>query len=106
MVLEFGLNNREQGNHLVILSKSLEHLQGAAFQTFPNAVIHIPLINYDKRMPVQLVENIKLLNEIIQEMGIPLLQWQSFRMELDKIHWTTATAKAMFKHWMGHLNLP
>lgn len=57
VVLSFGLNNREQGNP-TILSKSVEWLQGAAFQTFPNAVLHIPLIN--KTMPGRLVENIKM----------------------------------------------
>lgn len=102
VVLSFGLNNREHGNPTNLRRKSVERLQGAAFQTFPNAVIHIPLINYDKTMLGRLVKNIKALNEIFQNMGrsIPLLNWESFRTEANKIHWTTSTVEAMFKHWL------
>lgn len=106
VILSSGLNNREQGNP-TILGKSVEQLQGAARQTFPNTVIHFPLINYDKTLPGKVVENIKTLNNIFEKTGhsIPLLPWEAFKTEMDKIHWTTPTAEAMLKHWLGHLNL-
>lgn len=54
VILSFDLNNREEGNP-VLLRKSLERLQGAAIQTFPNAVVHVTLINYDKALAGWLV---------------------------------------------------
>lgn len=104
-VLCFGLNNREQGNP-AIWKKSVERLLGAATQVFPNAVLHIPLINYDKTLPRRTIDNIRILNDLFQNTGcsIPLLPWESFRAQADKVHWTSTTAKAMFVHWLDHLN--
>lgn len=106
VILSFGLNNREQGNPTV-LGKSVERLQGAACQTFPNAVIHFPLINYDKTLSGKVVENIKTLNNIFEKTArsIPLLPWEAFKTEMDKVHWTMPMAEAMPKHWLRHLNL-
>lgn len=106
VVLSFGLNNREQGNP-TILGKGVERLQGAAHRTFPNAVIHFPLINYNKALPAKVIENIKTLNNFFEKTGlsIPLLPWEKFKTETDLIHWTRPTAGAMVDHWLQHLNL-
>ncbi|MGL4283372.1 MAG: hypothetical protein ACRCSI_07055 [Eubacterium aggregans] len=105
VVLSFGLNNREQGNP-VLLGKSVERVLGAAAQAFPSAVVHIPLINYSKALPTRFIDNLKVLNDIILKTGhsIPLLPWESFRTNEDKIHWTPVTARAMLKHWLSQLN--
>ncbi|CAM4569736.1 unnamed protein product [Leuciscus chuanchicus] len=52
VVLSFGLNDRGQGN-MQALRKCIERLKEAATATFPSAVLHIPLINYDPTLPEQ-----------------------------------------------------
>lgn len=105
VVLAFGLNNRERLNR-AHFEKTIQRMLGAAYRTFPNAVIHIPLINFNKFLPTRHTDNLIFLNDIIQRTShsIPLLPWESFRTQEDKVHWTLTTGKTMMSHWLKHLN--
>lgn len=105
IILSFGLNNRERVNRSH-LGKMIQRLIGASSSTFPFAIIHIPLINYDRSLPEKFIDNLTFINEAIQSTGlsIPLLPTESFRTQVDKIHWTPTTGRAMANHWLKHLN--
>lgn len=105
VLLSFGLNDRTQGNPS-LMSNTLTRLIGAAQSTFPNATIHIPLINYNTQLPTKAKGNIETLNTIIKETGksIPALPRAHFQTLPDYIHWTPDTAKAVWTHWQTQLN--
>lgn len=106
MILNFGLNNREQGN-VTILSKIVERLAGATKLAFPAAVIFFQLINYDQKLPKHAKEYLDFLNDIFKQktQHIPLLPPKSFRTIQDHIHWTRETGEAMEKHWLEFLKI-
>lgn len=106
VILNFGLNNRKQGN-VTILNKTVERLSGAAILEFPSALIFFQLINYDKKLPTHVRENLDFLNEILKQktQHIPLLPAKSFRTVQDNIHWTRETGEAMARHWLEFLKL-
>lgn len=106
VVLSFGLNDRHQSN-VQTLRRCVERLKEAAVATFPNAVLHIPLINYDPTLPEQQTRNLRALNDVIfrSECCIPLLPGGRFQVELDEVHWTADTGRAMVQHCLSHLNL-
>ena len=105
VILSFGLNDRGQSN-VQALRKCVDRLKEAAAATFPNAVLHIPLVNYDSRLPEQQVRNLRALNDVIfrAQCCVPLLPGSRFQVEQDLIHWTEDTARVMLQHWMRHLN--
>lgn len=105
VVLCFGLNDRGQSN-VQALRKCIERLLDAAAATFPNAVLHITLINYEPTLSEQQVRNLWALNDIIFRTGhcVPLLLGGRFQVGSDQIHWTVETAQAMLQHWLAQLN--
>ncbi|KAJ4946548.1 hypothetical protein JOQ06_024213, partial [Pogonophryne albipinna] len=105
VVLAFGLNDREQGNPTLLESNFLK-LWRAAKDTFPNATIHVPIINISAEAPPRHKENIRGLNHIIFRTGqsIPKLRRSAFATVEDKVHWSPATAQAMLA--VGGPDLP
>lgn len=87
--------------------KAIQRLLRAAALKFPNAVVHIPKIDYHKGLLKHQVKNLQMINRCIEETGysIPLLPWGLFETEDDKISWEPQTAIAMCTHWMRHLKL-
>lgn len=105
IVLSFGINSRASKSK----ETTVKNLQGAlrsAKRRFPYAEIWIPLINFSPNLPIEEKENLQTLNEhLIRNMPyIPLLPAADFETELDDVHWTSDTARAMFEHWMATLN--
>ncbi|KAG9260799.1 hypothetical protein AMEX_G25721 [Astyanax mexicanus] len=105
VILSFGINNRSQSNP-TLLKKQLSRLLGTAESTFPNAVIYIPLINYDNQLPSTTKDNLLLLNKLIKITGrsIPAIPRKDFATTQDGIHWTPETAEIFCNHWLLHLN--
>ncbi|KAL3965733.1 hypothetical protein ACER0C_031832 [Sarotherodon galilaeus] len=105
IILSFGINSRANKSK----ETTVKNLQGAlrsAKRKFPYAEIWIPLINFSPNLPREEQENLQTLNEhLIRNMPyIPLLPEEDFETELDDVHWTSDTARAMFEHWMATLN--
>lgn len=94
VILSFGLNNKNQEN-TSLLKKDLHAMLVAAINTFPQAVILIPLIHYSQDLPENIKANIKVLNHLIEDTGhqIPRIKKESFFTERDNIHWTPQTAR-------------
>lgn len=105
VILAFGLNNREDTNHSR-LQAQVSALVRKARRTFPNARLHIPLVNYNRSLPVSQIQNIKHLNGSIFATGlsIPMLSLFKFHTQPDLIHWTPATGLEMSLHWKYTLN--
>lgn len=61
VILAFGLNDQAQSNRIA-LKKNMERLIEAAVGAFPNAVIHVPLINFGPALPEEQISNLKALN--------------------------------------------
>lgn len=106
VILSFGLNNRDQTNPS-LLADQLKRLLQAARDTFPQATIGIPVLNYSHKFLPSTKQNIESLNFLIRDTGlsIPPLASSSFKTAWDKIHWTKETGELMAKHWLQHLNL-
>lgn len=105
IILSFGINSRANKSK----ETTVKNLQGAlrsAKRKFPYAEIWVPLINFSPNLPTEEKENLQTLNEhLIRNMPyIPLLPEEDFETELDDVHWTSDTARAMFEHWMVTLN--
>ena len=105
LILSFGINNKDQGNPTLI-RKQLSRLLGAAMDTFPNATIHIPIINFSQDLSNRHKVNLNGLNKLIKDTGrsIPPLQKTNFATGRDWLHWTPDTGKAMAHHWLKYLN--
>ena len=66
--MSFGLNDRDKGNPTLLEDNFLK-LWNAARDTFPNAVIYIPIINISACAIPKQIENIRILNQIIFHTG-------------------------------------
>jgi len=106
VILSLGLNDRIQTNKAVA-EENIKKLLEAAKGTFPNAGIHIPMINYNKNLPKEQVGSLEMLNRLIfdSEHAILRLEEEKYSTVADRIHWTPGTAAAMLEHWMQHLNM-
>ncbi|PWA28941.1 hypothetical protein CCH79_00019464 [Gambusia affinis] len=103
VVLSFGINSRANKSR----ETTVKNLQGALRSTkrkFPYAQIWIPMVNYSSDLPEDERENLQILNEHIERNMpfIPPLPQERFGTELDDIHWTYETGKAInsgkYKH--------
>ena len=114
VVLSVGINNRQ--NHPQTFQTQLKNMINNAKAFFPNASIHIPLINIPPEIPEQEQANINALNTLLQSISsnhdtfktIPTLPQEGFQIDpkdkLHKIHWTEDTANSLITHWTAHLN--
>lgn len=104
VILSFGLNNHKISNP-THLKKDLHAMLRAAKDTFPQASIIIPTINYSEDLPQYFQDNIKRLNHLIRDTThqIPRLEKEKFSTGPDNIHWTKQTAQEMCKHWKSFL---
>jgi len=110
VVLSIGINNRTNRAS----EQQLKNMINNASKTFPNASIHIPLINIPPEIPAFQQTNITHLNNLIQSLShnqpfqtIPKLPEENFNIDprdSHKIHWSTETANAIITHWTSHLN--
>lgn len=105
-VLAFGLNDRGNSN-ITVLGKILENLIEAAKTTFPGAKVYVPMINFDQALPGNQKANLGAPNKRIFDLGcsISLLPEEEFKVERDKLHWTSATARAFLRHWQRNLKV-
>lgn len=106
VILSFGLNNWAQNNHSII-QQNVNELVEAARNTFPNAKIHYAALNWSPLLPLATQANLAKINTIIGKTGLALdpLPKTHFQTENDLIHWTTATAQRIWRHWMSYLDL-
>ena len=104
VILSFGINDKHRGN-ASLLDGSLRKLWQAAKATFPNAQIHIPVINTSNGLSVTHRSNMSTLNQLIKRIPshIPRLSNSQFHTETDNIHWTTHTGRDMWNHWRSFL---
>lgn len=105
VILSFGINSRANK----CKETTVKNLQGAIRSTrkkFPFARIWVPLVNFSTELPEEEQENLRTLNQhmIRNVQHIPLLPADQFATELDDVHWTADTARAMFTHWLDFLN--
>ncbi|KAM7372694.1 hypothetical protein PAMP_022852 [Pampus punctatissimus] len=105
IILSFGINSREHN----CKGTTVKNLQGAirtAKRKFPYADVWVPQVNYSPALSDEEKENLDILNEHLERnmKYIPLLPEDRFATEGDDIHWTAETGRAMFIHWMTHLN--
>ena len=105
VVLSFGINNRTQKAVLTAV-KQLQGAVRAAKRMFPHAEIWIPLVNFSPLLPFAERETLTKLNDHIRKTMpfIPLLEDRLFQVEEDHVHWTDATARAIFDHWVSFLD--
>ncbi|MGL5903077.1 MAG: hypothetical protein ACRCZO_10375 [Cetobacterium sp.] len=82
----FGLNNRDNNNPS-LLQKMISHFAGVAKQTFPNARILIPLINFSSN----LTPNAQRRHIKDTGMWMEGLPYDQFNTIDDNIHWTLDT---------------
>lgn len=104
VVLSVGLNNSLL---LATTDKQLVLLVNMAKQTFPNAKIRVPVINYSDRLDADqkhLLESIN--NTIIKKYDfLNDINKLHFQVTQDNVHWTPSTAKMIFEAWTDQLNL-
>lgn len=110
IILSFGIYDKGTTNPSLI-RKPLGALYKAAKDTFPNATVHIPLINCSEDLPQIYKKNITQINTIIKSMGsfIPRLDKTLFKTLPDGIRWTPDTAQELLDHWwafLGYARIP
>ena len=100
VILSFGINDRHRGNTSLV-GDSLGRLVSAAKATFPNALVHIPVVNGSGDLGVAQRVNLHYLNGLIKNIPdhIPRLVQTQFEVVGDKIHWTAFTGAQMWNHW-------
>jgi hypothetical protein len=112
VILSVGINNRTYQPST--LRQQFANMIHNASKTFPNASIHVPLINIPPEIPTHQQTNLGHLNQLIQTLSehqhtfqvIPKLPQENFKIDLRdsyKIHWTTETANALISHWASYL---
>lgn len=104
VILSFGINNRRKGNPS-LLKNELRSMLNAAADTFPQAKILVPVINFSERLPGFMRTNLSTLNYLIKETGkqVPRLEKKLFATDPDGTHWTYPTGKHMWNHWKSFL---
>lgn len=114
VVLSIGMNNRS--NRPAIIEHQLRNMLHNASKYFPNATIHIPLINIPPEIPDYQQTNLKQLNQLTNTLSkqlhtfkiIPILPQENFKINpkdtRHKIHWSTETANSIITHWTSYLN--
>jgi hypothetical protein len=113
VILSIGINNRTHQS--TTLEQQLTNMIHNASKTFPNASIHIPLINIPPEIPTHQQTNLSHLNQLIQSLSeqqpafqtIPKLPQENFKIDPRdsyKIHWSRETANALVTHWTSNLN--
>lgn len=104
VILAFGINGRE--NKVETTVKNVQGVLRSTKRKFPYSEIWIPKVNFSPHLPAEERENLESLNSHLERNmpHIPLLSEALFQTEADDIHWTPETARAMFEHWMSHLN--
>lgn len=107
IILAFGINHKAQKAKETSI-KQLQHAVKRAQEQFPRARVWIPVINFSRTLKREEQGALEALNRYIRGKNIncisPLPNAQ-FSVTADRIHWTTATAKAMLDHWANELNL-
>lgn len=106
VILSFGINNWAQNNSFLI-EQNVVTLVEMAQSTFPNARIHMASLNWSPRLPLATQANLTRINNNILKIGRALapLPTDHFEMEMDLIHWTTATGVNMWRHWRPYFDL-
>ena len=108
IILSIGLNNCLSEQHLPTIRKQLQALWRTSQITFPNATIHIPVINFSFTLDPKKQYLLTQLNTIISNKYnfIPEINPLLFHVSTkDNIHWTAETAGTLFRYWKQHLNM-
>ena len=107
IIISIGINNRKSNTGTTSLPE-FRNMINQAKKCFPNSELYIPIINFSDHLEEKEKENLATLNEFLADqpkaITIPPLSSNHFKVGYDAIHWTTQTANAMVKHWLGHLN--
>lgn len=79
---------------LTLLREALRDLYNVGHATFPNATVHVPLINYSHNLPIQQQRKLKQSNELIKTTNsfIPGLEKTKFNTMADNMDGTPGTA--------------
>lgn len=106
VILSVGIINCLSLNTTVTISKNLALLWRTAKAKFPNATIHIPIINFSPHLPPNTRSLLNHLNTILANKYnfIPEINPLLFQVTPDHIHWTPQTAEMIFQYWKTHLN--
>ena len=105
VILSVGINCKDNDTDQTSY-RQLSRMHKEAQLTFPNATIHIPLINFSQFLTTAQKKNLTLLNQYISTHfpHIPPVDPSQFHTEPDNTHWTPTTAVTIFNHWCTHLN--
>jgi hypothetical protein len=98
VILSFGINDRSRGINSLV-GVSLRKLVSAAKATFPNARVHIPVVNGSGDLGAAQKVNLHLLNGLIKNIPdhIPRLSQTKFKVVEDK--GLGSTGSQMWEHW-------
>ncbi|KAK1904362.1 Transposable element Tcb1 transposase, partial [Dissostichus eleginoides] len=107
VVLSFGLNDNRDKRNPTLLENYLKKLLNASRDTFPNAEIHLPIINISAYPTPNHIVNIRILNQLIlhTHQSLPKLRRSAYATLEDHVHWSPDTANSMWEHWSSFLGL-
>lgn len=106
VILSVGLNNGLKRLLPATTEKQFGLLVSMAKQTFPNAKIRVPVINYSDKLDADqkhLLDAIK--NIIIKKYDfLNDINKLYFQVTQDNVHWTAGTAQMILEAWTDQLN--
>lgn len=107
VILSVGLNNGLKRLLPTTTDKQIGLLMTAARQTFPNAKIRVPVINYSEKLDIAQQQLLETLNKTIIKKYDFLTEINTlhFQVSHDFVHWTSSTATLIIEHWLDQLNL-
>lgn len=105
VILSFGINDRSHDSAGLTINWMLKTLR-AAEDTFPNAQVFVPIINFHNLLSVRPTTTLNRINAAIRDTHhfIEALPTGRFTTGMDHTHWTFSTGWAMWKHWRRCLN--
>lgn len=107
VILSVGLNNGLKRLLPTTTDKQMGLLMTVARQTFPNAKIRVPVINYSEKLDIAQQQLLESLNKTIVKKYDFLTEINPlhFQVSHDFVHWTSSTATLIIEHWLDQLNL-
>jgi ribA/ribD-fused uncharacterized protein len=112
IILSVGINSRG-GEILQCAKLDYKDMIEQASEIFPNATIHVPLINISGLLRRDEQEQLNQLNEFIEKVCpdyskhfkiLPTIEPNKFQTDPSGVHWTQAVANRIMRHWLNHLN--
>lgn len=104
VILSIGLNNCLREQSPATSWKQFMQLIATANTVFPMASIHVPLIHYSDKLPINQQDQIKDLNNKIRNKFdyLSRVERTDFAVKpRDPVHWTEDSADLILKNWLN-----